>query len=112
MASHWRRFWPILPTPRTATFCCPAWCRGHMRLSTAIGATFTTRMIRRSCTICAVTRTSGTNLAGDDKYAQIKATLQAAGPESFAEPGPARNQLKLIIDGERFHWEPKKPRRS
>jgi len=52
------------------------------------------------------------NLAGDDKYAQIKATLRAAGPKSFAEPGPARNQLKLIIDGERFHWEPKKPRRS
>jgi arylsulfatase A-like enzyme len=53
-----------------------------------------------------------TNLAGDDEYAQIKATLRAAGPKSFAEPGPARNQLKLIIDGERFHWEPKKPRRS
>ena len=51
------------------------------------------------------------NLAGDDRYAKIKAKLRAAGPKSFAKPGPARSQLKLVIEGERFHWEPKKQRR-
>jgi len=47
------------------------------------------------------------NLAGDSKYAGIKARLKAAAPKSFAQPGPASNQLRLKVEDETFHWEPK-----
>jgi arylsulfatase A-like enzyme len=48
------------------------------------------------------------NLAGDIKYKKVKAKLRAAGPVTFAEPGKARNRLSLVVEGENFHWEPKR----
>ena len=48
------------------------------------------------------------NLAGDGAYEKIKMKLRAAGPVTFAEPGTPRNRLRLVVDGESFHWVAKK----
>ena len=48
------------------------------------------------------------NLAGNSDYDKIKAKLRAAAPTTFAEPGPDRRQMKLVTEGETFHWEPRK----
>ena len=47
------------------------------------------------------------NLAGNPDYIGIKDRMIEAAPKSFAEPGLERNQLKLVIDGEQYHWEEK-----
>jgi len=47
------------------------------------------------------------NLAANSKYAATKDKLKAASPKSFAQPGPERNKLRLIVKDETFHWEPK-----
>lgn len=47
------------------------------------------------------------NLASDGRHAEVKARLRAKAPESFAAPGPDVNQIKLVMNGEDFHWEVK-----
>jgi hypothetical protein len=45
------------------------------------------------------------NLAGNPDYIGIKDRMIEAAPKSFAEPGLEGNKLKLVIDGEQYHWE-------
>ena len=47
------------------------------------------------------------NLAGNSKFAAIKDKLKAASPKSFAQPGPEKNELRLTVKDETFHWEAK-----
>jgi arylsulfatase A-like enzyme len=46
-----------------------------------------------------------TNLAGDERFRQVKQELAAAAPTSFADPGLAANELNLMVDGEQFRWQ-------
>jgi len=47
------------------------------------------------------------NLAGEAEYDSIKKKMQKASPEKFAPKATPRNSLKLIVDGDSFHWEKK-----
>ncbi|MFC2081503.1 sulfatase, partial [Bacteroidota bacterium] len=47
------------------------------------------------------------NLAGDEKYAQIIEDLKKSAPSEFAPAGTLSKDLKLIVEGESFHWEKK-----
>lgn len=47
------------------------------------------------------------NLAGDDKYSNIIFELKKSAPPEFANEATPRNTLKLVIDGDSFHWEKK-----
>ncbi len=49
-----------------------------------------------------------TNLAADDAFAAVKKKLRASAPKSFAPPGTPKNRLRLVTDGEAFHWELKR----
>lgn len=44
------------------------------------------------------------NLAGDARFAAVKAGLSAKAPKTFTDPEPDFPDLRLIIDGESFHW--------
>jgi arylsulfatase A-like enzyme len=44
------------------------------------------------------------NLAALEGLAGIKEELQQSAPRNFAEPGPERDKLKLVIQGRDFHW--------
>jgi arylsulfatase A-like enzyme len=48
------------------------------------------------------------NLAGDESHRKIIEDLQTSSPEEFAEDATMRNSLKLVVDGDTFHWEKKK----
>jgi arylsulfatase A-like enzyme len=48
------------------------------------------------------------NLAGNSAYDKTKAKSRASAPTTFAKPGPERSQLRLVVEGETFHWKPKK----
>lgn len=48
------------------------------------------------------------NLAGKSDYEKTKARLRAMAPTTFAKPGPHRGQMKLVVEGETFHWKLKK----
>jgi arylsulfatase A-like enzyme len=48
-----------------------------------------------------------TNLASLPEYSAVKERLRAKAPAAFAKPGPEVNQLRLVIEGECFHWENK-----
>jgi arylsulfatase A-like enzyme len=52
------------------------------------------------------------NLAFDPvsykKYLSVMEELRKSAPKQFAPPGPAANELKLVTEGEGFHWELKK----
>lgn len=50
------------------------------------------------------------NLAGKPRFDEVKRKLRQAAPESFATPGPESDELRLVIEGDRFTWE-KKPAR-
>ncbi|MEO0963959.1 MAG: sulfatase [Planctomycetota bacterium] len=48
------------------------------------------------------------NVANEPAYASVKAEYRAAAPSTFAEPGlVARQQMRLVTNGEEFYWEPK-----
>lgn len=48
------------------------------------------------------------NLAGKSDYEKTKARLRASAPTTFARPGHTRGQMKLVVEGETFHWKLKK----
>jgi hypothetical protein len=52
------------------------------------------------------------SLAGTPAFDQVKKKLRAAAPESFANPGPEINELKMVTAGERFHRETKPRKRQ
>lgn len=46
------------------------------------------------------------NLADDDRFAEVKATLQKVAPPEFAPPEARLNARKdLVVEGETFRWE-------
>ncbi len=47
------------------------------------------------------------NLAGKDENRDIIKLMQKAAPKEFSPSATPRNDLKLIIDGDIFHWEAK-----
>jgi arylsulfatase A-like enzyme len=47
------------------------------------------------------------NLAGHPEYDLTKVKLMESAPPSFADPGLESRQLRLVIRGTHFHWEPK-----
>lgn len=47
------------------------------------------------------------NLAGDEKYDSIIKDLQKSAPAVFAPEGTPFKQLKLVVEGDSFHWEKK-----
>ena len=47
------------------------------------------------------------NLAGKDEYQNIIKQMQKAAPEEFSPVATPKNKLKLIIEGDTFHWEPR-----
>ncbi len=51
------------------------------------------------------------NLANDESFARVKAELRESAPRAFARRATPLNQLKLVVEGENFRWEPKKPKR-
>jgi hypothetical protein len=52
-------------------------------------------------------REEWSNLAGQERYQPIIDEMKQSAPKSFAPEGPGSDQLKLVIDGESFRWEPK-----
>lgn len=52
------------------------------------------------------------NLAGNPEFEEVKTKLRAAAPSTFAEPGPSGGALKLVVKGDGFHWESKKPKKK
>ncbi|MDG1872483.1 MAG: sulfatase [Mariniblastus sp.] len=51
------------------------------------------------------------NLANDSSKVEIKNQLRRSAPATFAPVGTSKKQLKLVIEGEGFDWEPKPNRR-
>ena len=47
------------------------------------------------------------NLAEDEAYTAVKRALRRSAPKSFAPAGMAKNRLKLVTEGETFHWKAK-----
>jgi arylsulfatase A-like enzyme len=47
------------------------------------------------------------NLAGEEKYRPIIQEMQKSAPKDFEPKVTAKNELKLVIEGESFHWEKK-----
>ena len=47
------------------------------------------------------------NLIGDKKYDKIINELKKTAPAVFAPAATPKNELKLIVDGDTFHWEKK-----
>jgi arylsulfatase A-like enzyme len=54
------------------------------------------------------------NLAGKAESKEVMQKLRSSAPKSFAKMGPEVNELKLVTEDERFHWEkkPLKPQRK
>jgi arylsulfatase A-like enzyme len=51
------------------------------------------------------------NLAGDERYDKVKGELRASAPKTFAPAVTPRRALKLVVEGDSFHWEPKPARK-
>jgi len=47
------------------------------------------------------------NLASKPEFATILEELRATAPKDFAKPLPSRDEMRLVIDGQSFHWEAK-----
>ena len=45
------------------------------------------------------------NLAPQEKYRTVMEELRKSAPKKFAAPGPETKDLRLVTEGERFHWE-------
>jgi arylsulfatase A-like enzyme len=50
------------------------------------------------------------NLAGRKELQAVKDELRRSAPKTFAPPGPETKDLRLVPDGETFHWEAREPR--
>ena len=48
-----------------------------------------------------------TNLIGDRKYDEILTEMKKSAPAVFAPAATPKNDLKLIVEGDSFHWEKK-----
>lgn len=48
------------------------------------------------------------NLAGDKKYRPVMDEMKKSAPKEFAPAVTPKNDLKLVIEGDSFHWEKKK----
>jgi arylsulfatase A-like enzyme len=48
------------------------------------------------------------NLARQEKFRTVMAELRQSAPKRFAPPGPESKDLRLVTEGERFHWELKR----
>ncbi|MBE0676363.1 MAG: sulfatase [Bacteroidales bacterium] len=48
------------------------------------------------------------NLAGDEKYRPIMQKMKKSAPVEFAPSVTPKNELKLVVTGDSFHWEKKK----
>lgn len=48
------------------------------------------------------------NLAGDEKYRPIMNEMKKSAPKVFAPTVTPKTDLKLVIEGDSFHWEKKK----
>lgn len=46
-----------------------------------------------------------TNLAGDEAYADIRREMQQSAPKQFTPSATPRRRLRLVIEGDTFHWE-------
>jgi arylsulfatase A-like enzyme len=47
------------------------------------------------------------NLAANEKYRPIMQNMQKSAPKVFAPEVTPKNELKLVIEGDSFHWEKK-----
>jgi choline-sulfatase len=47
------------------------------------------------------------NLSGKEEYRDIIEEMKKAAPKTFSPAATPRNKLKLIIEGDTFHWEPR-----
>ncbi|QDT69284.1 Choline-sulfatase [Planctomycetes bacterium MalM25] len=50
------------------------------------------------------------NLAGREDRSEIKASMRAQAPASFAPAGASRDRLQLVLDKQDYHWRTKLPR--
>ena len=50
------------------------------------------------------------NLIGDENYKPIKNELKRNAPQTFALPATPKKDLKLIVEGDSFHWVKKEKR--
>jgi len=48
------------------------------------------------------------NLAGDKKFRSVMDDMKKSAPKVFAPAVTPKNDLKLVIEGDSFHWEKKK----
>jgi arylsulfatase A-like enzyme len=48
------------------------------------------------------------NLAENPEFEKVKEKMNASAPKRFADAGKKRGELRLVIEGETFHWEDKK----
>jgi hypothetical protein len=52
------------------------------------------------------------NLAANEKYKPIMQDMQKSAPKVFAPEVTSKNELKLVIEGDSFHWEKKVKRQN
>lgn len=45
------------------------------------------------------------NLAAQEKFQTVMTELRQSAPKQFAPPGPETKDLRLVTEGESFHWE-------
>jgi choline-sulfatase len=45
------------------------------------------------------------NLAADEKYRPVMQDMQKSAPKVFAPEVTPKSELKLVIEGDSFHWE-------
>ena len=53
-------------------------------------------------------RSLGEVAAGESEYLPITQRMQKSAPRIFAPQATSKNSLKLVVEGDTFHWEPKK----
>jgi arylsulfatase A-like enzyme len=52
------------------------------------------------------------NLASSPDFREVINNLQEHAPKSFAPMGTIVKNLELVIDGENYHWQPKKKKKK
>ena len=48
------------------------------------------------------------NLAKEEKYRPVMEEMKKSAPKVFAPEVTPKNELKLVVEGDTFHWEKKK----